>query len=128
MKPRLTENALRVLEKRILARDHSGRIAETPDDMFRSVALTVASAELHHGKPANAAAAEDAFFAMMSGLHFLPNSPTLMNAGRDLAQLSACFVLPVEDSMEGIFGTLRDTALIQKAGGGTGFSFSRLRP
>jgi ribonucleoside-diphosphate reductase alpha chain len=128
MKPRLTENALRVLEKRILARDHSGRIAETPDDMFRRVALTVASAELHHGKPANAAAAEDAFFAMMSGLDFLPNSPTLMNAGRDLAQLSACFVLPVEDSMEGIFGTLRDTALIQKAGGGTGFSFSRLRP
>lgn len=128
MKPRLTENALRVLEKRILARDPSGRIAETPDDMFRRVALTVASAELHHGKPANAAAAEDAFFAMMSGLDFLPNSPTLMNAGRDLAQLSACFVLPVEDSMEGIFGTLRDTALIQKAGGGTGFSFSRLRP
>ncbi len=124
----ITENALRVLQARYLRRDSQGHLVESPDQLFERVARAVAEAELLHGTVAAARLWEERFHRMLSSLDFLPNSPTLMNAGTPLGQLSACFVLPINDNMESIFGTLADAALIQRTGGGTGFSFSRLRP
>jgi ribonucleoside-diphosphate reductase alpha chain len=125
----LSENARITYEKRYLKKDAEGNPLETPADLLRRVASSVAAVEQDYGKDeTEIAKIEDDFFEAMSGAYFLPNSPTLMNAGRDLQQLSACFVLPVEDSMEGIFTSLKHMALVQKTGGGTGFSFDRLRP
>jgi len=121
-----------VLERRYLAKDADGRPVETPEAMFRRVAHNIALAEARYAPEGQATARvtemEERFFALMTSLRFLPNSPTLGNAGRPLQQLSACFVLPVGDSMEEIFDALKNTALIHKSGGGTGFAFSRLRP
>lgn len=125
----LSENAIKVLEKRYLVKDGKGRVIETPEGLFRRVAKAIAAPDQAFGAtPEEVAAVEETFFEMMSNLEFMPNSPTLMNAGRPLGQLSACFVLPIDDSMESIFTAVKNTALIHKSGGGTGFAFSRLRP
>ncbi len=126
---KFSENAVTVLKKRYLAKDEKGEIIETITGLFKRVAENISSADLNYGKSEkDAKAAAGNFFDEMSSLRFLPNSPTLMNAGRPLQQLSACFVLPIEDSMESIFETIKHTALIHQSGGGTGFSFSSLRP
>jgi ribonucleoside-diphosphate reductase alpha chain len=122
----ITANATKVLESRYLKKNIKGELIETPEEMFRRVARNISRANIKYGE--DPAKDEDDFYNIMSNLYFLPNSPTLMNADNDLQQLSACFVLPVDDSMEKIFNAVKDTALIQKSGGGTGFSFSRLRP
>jgi len=124
----LTENARIVLERRYLKKDASGKICESPEHMFRRVAAHIAKAEKNYDKNADIQRIEDQFYRLMAEFRFLPNSPTLMNAGRSLGQLAACFVLPVDDSIDGIFEAVKNAAIIHKSGGGTGFSFSRLRP
>ena len=127
--PMLTSNSLSVLERRYQARDREGNVIEEPNDMFHRVAHNLAQADKRYGATDfSVASTEEEFYKVMRSLDYLPNSPTLMNAGRSLQMLSACFVLPVNDSMEDIFETVKEATLVQKSGGGTGFSFSRLRP
>ncbi|MBW2986875.1 adenosylcobalamin-dependent ribonucleoside-diphosphate reductase, partial [Candidatus Woesearchaeota archaeon] len=122
----LSNNAIRVLSSRYLLRNEHGKIIETPSRMFHRVAKTVAQAETSYNK--SVSKTEKEFYEMLSNLEFLPNSPTLMNAGTEIGQLAACFVLPVEDSIRSIFKAVENMALIHQSGGGTGFSFSKLRP
>ena len=124
----LTENAMVVLQKRYLKKETGGNSAEAPEDLFCRVANNIAQGDLIYDPQAELDRTEEQFYSLLSSLDFLPNSPTLMNAGRELQQLSACFVLPVGDSLEEIFEAVKQAALIHKSGGGTGFSFSRIRP
>ncbi|MHC4437944.1 MAG: ribonucleotide reductase N-terminal alpha domain-containing protein [Planctomycetota bacterium] len=126
--PTLSDNARKVLESRYLIRDEQGRCVETPEGLFTRVATLIAGAEARYGASAGEIKQwHKKYYSLMASLKFLPNSPALMNAGRR-GMLSACFVLPIEDSIEGIFEAVKQTALIQQAGGGTGFSFDKLRP
>ncbi|MEJ2683854.1 MAG: adenosylcobalamin-dependent ribonucleoside-diphosphate reductase [Candidatus Sulfobium sp.] len=127
-KIRLTGNAMRVLEKRYLAKDGAGKVIETPEQLFGRVARSVAEIDARYDGPTSVAGREEVYYDMMASLKFMPNSPTLMNAGTRLGQLSACFVIPVGDSIKEIFGAVSTMAVIHQTGGGTGFSFSRLRP
>lgn len=124
---KLSVNAIKVMQRRYLAKDENGHVVETPAQMFQRVARSAAAVDKKYGKT-DAGETEKEFYKAISNLEFLPNSPTLMNAGLKLGQLSACFVLPVDDSIQEIFGALKYMALIHQSGGGTGFEFSRLRP
>ncbi len=127
-KIKISNASREVLERRYLVKDEKGKIIETPEQMFERVATAVAKGEIGYNKGPGEKKAAKQFYEIMASFDFLPNSPTLMNAGRELGQLSGCFVLPVGDSMESIFEAIKNTALIHKSGGGTGFSFSKLRP